>query len=83
MFNFLKKLWHNKKAVGGAGFAGIVISLAIGLYVAAAVLPSAIVDITNSTKWSGAPTAVITLLPIIGIVGVVALILLILRKVRG
>lgn len=52
-----------------------IVGLAVGLIVASAVIPSAIVDITNSTLWSGAPTVVITLgTTVVGIIAVVALI---------
>lgn len=83
MFNFLKKLYRNVKAASAGGFAAAIIMLSIGLYVAASILPGAVVDITNTTKWSGAPASVLTLVPIIGIIAVVAVILLVLRKVRG
>lgn len=57
-----------------------IVGLAVGLIVAAAIVPSAIVSITNTTAWAGAPSAVITLVPVIGIVAVVALVLMMLRR---
>lgn len=63
------------------GILMAIVGLAVGLYVAAAILPDAIVDITNSTNWTGAPTVVITLgTTVVGIIAVVALILLILNR---
>lgn len=58
-----------------------IISLAVGLFVAAAVLPTAIVNMTDTSNWTGAPAAVITLgTTVVGIVSVVALILILLRR---
>lgn len=52
-----------------------IIGLAIGLTVASALVPDAIVELTNSSLWSGAPTAVVTLgTVVLGIIAVVALI---------
>lgn len=58
-----------------------IISLVVGLYVASALFPDAIVAITNSTLYTGAPTAVTTLATtVLGIVAVVSLILIIMRR---
>lgn len=57
-----------------------LIGLAVGLIVASAIIPTAVVDITNTTLWTGAPTAVLTLVPVIGIVAVVAILLMLLRN---
>lgn len=67
--------------MGRGGFVGAIVGLAVALYVAASILPSAIVQITNATNWAGAPTAVITLgTTVVGIVAVVALIMMLLRR---
>lgn len=50
---------------------GKIIGLAIGLLVAAAILPTAIVTISNTTAggpWDGASSTILTLVPVIGIV---------------
>lgn len=58
-----------------------IISLVVGLFVAAALFPDAIVAITNATLYTGAPAAVITLATtVVGIIAVVALILILLRR---
>lgn len=57
-----------------------IIGLAVGLTVASAVLPSAIISISDVDNWTGAPSAVLTLVPVIGIIAVVALILMVLRR---
>lgn len=57
-----------------------IIGISIALIVASAVLPSAIVGITNTTIWAGAPTSVITMVPVIGIVAVVAILIALLRR---
>lgn len=58
-----------------------IVGLAVGLYVAAAVLPGAVVSITNATNWEGAPTVVITLgTTVVGIIAVVALIMIVLKR---
>lgn len=58
-----------------------IVGLAVGLYAAAAILPTAIVEITNSTNWAGAPTPIITLgTTVVGIVAVTAFILMLLRQ---
>lgn len=59
---------------------GSIVGLAVGLIVAAAILPTAVVSITNTTAWEGAPTAVITLVPVLGIIAVVAIVLMMLRR---
>ena len=46
---------------GGNSIAGMIIGIAIALYVAAYTLPDAFVALTCSTSWAGAPTAVTTL----------------------
>lgn len=61
---------------------GAIIGISIALIVAAAILPTAVVDITNTTKWTGAPTAVLTLVPIIGVVAIVAVLLMLVRSRR-
>lgn len=68
-----------KNIKGGIG-VGKIIGLSVALIVAAAIIPEAVVDITNTTLWTGAPTAVLTLVPVIGIVVVVALLLMVLRR---
>lgn len=58
-----------------------LISVAVGLYVLGAIFPDAIVSVTNSTAYTGAPAAVITLATtVVGIVAVVAVILILLRR---
>lgn len=58
-----------------------IVGLVVGLYVASSLFPDAIVGVTNSTLYAGAPTAVVTLATVVlGIVAVVALILIILRR---
>lgn len=55
--------------------------LAIGMLVAAYVLPNAVVQLTNVTLWTGAPSAVLSIVPVLGIVAVVALLIMIIRHV--
>lgn len=55
--------------------------LAIGMLVAAYVLPNAVVQLTNTTLWTGAPSAVLSIVPVLGIVAVVALLIMIIRHV--
>lgn len=62
------------------GFTNKIIPLAIGLLVASAILPGAVVAITNTTLWEGAPTSVITLIPVLGIVVIAGLAMMLLRK---
>lgn len=76
MFELLKKMLKCKRAFA----TGKIIGLAVGLIVAGAVLPSAVVSISDTSNWTGAPAAVLTLVPIIGVVAVVALLLMILRR---
>lgn len=67
-------------AMGLGGKMYGIVGLAVGLVVAAAVLPDAIIDITNSSLWTGAPAVVITLgTTVVGIIAVVALIRHIMR----
>lgn len=56
-----------------------IIALSLGLIVAACILPTAVVMITNATAWAGSPDAVITLLPVIGIIAVIALIVMVVK----
>ena len=57
-----------------------IVGLVVGIYVAAALLPDAVVDISNATLWEGAPAAVITLgSTITGIICVVAFIMILLK----
>lgn len=77
---FLTKFFRSVRAEASGGFIGGIVAIGVGLYVAAAVIPDAIVDITNTTLWAGAPPAVITLgTTVLGIVAVVALVLLFLK----
>lgn len=72
-----------KAAVGLKGILMAIVGLSVGLYVAAAILPQAIVNITSSTNWTGAPSVVITLATtVVGIVAVVALIMLVLKYAK-
>lgn len=58
-----------------------IVGLVVGLYVAAELFPDALVSVTCSTSYAGAPSAVITLSTLVlGIVAVVALILIIIRR---
>lgn len=59
-----EKLKANKR---GAINMMWIIGLVVGLTIAAALLPDAIVDITNVTLWDGAPASVIAIVPILGI----------------
>lgn len=57
--------------------AGKIIGIAIGLFVAAAILPTAILGLANTTTggpWTGASTTILTLVPIIGVVAVAGLV---------
>lgn len=58
---------------------GKIIGLCIGLFVAAAILPTAVITITNTTNWDGASSTILTLVPVIGIV-VVAVFLVFVYK---
>lgn len=69
-----KRLWHNTRAAS-SGIIATLIFISIGLSVGAAVLPQAIVDISNTTKYTGAPTAVTTLVPVLGVVAIAAVLL--------
>lgn len=64
----------------GKGLMSGIISISIALIVASAILPTAIVDITNTTLWEGAPAAVLTMVPVVGIVALVAILLALLRR---
>lgn len=58
-----------------------LVGLGVGLYVASALIPGAIVAITCSTSYAGAPTVVITLATtVVGIVAVAALIMFLLNR---
>ena len=57
-----------------------IIGLAVGLFVAAAILPGAIVAISNTTAYEGAPATVLIIVPILGVVAAVAVLLMILRR---
>lgn len=57
-----------------------IIGLALGLIVAAAVLPTAVIMFTNTTAWEGSPDAVITLVPVVAIIAVVALVVIIVKS---
>lgn len=72
-----KKLWKSTRAAS-SGIIVTLIMLSIGLTVGAAVLPQAIVDISNTTKYTGAPTAVTTLVPVLGVVAIAAVLLVLL-----
>lgn len=56
------RFWANKQAKLSMGW---IIGLVIGLTVAAALLPDAIVDISCSTSYAGAPASVITIMTIV------------------
>lgn len=78
-----KRLKVDQRAVAMKGIITIIVGLSVGLYVAAAVLPDAIIEITNSSTWTGAPTVVTTLATtVVGIVAIVSLILLVLKYAR-
>lgn len=73
----------DKRAVGLKQVMMAIVGLSVGLYVAASILPQAIIDITNSTNWTGAPSVVITLATVVvGIVSIVALIMIVLKFAR-
>lgn len=71
-----------KRKLASKDMLGVIVAIVLGLTVAAAILPQAVIDITNTTKWTGSPAAVTTIVPVIGIVAVVALIMIVLRYVR-
>lgn len=80
--NFFRKFKHNRKAVQLLGVGLAIIGLVIGITVAANLLPDAIVDITCSTSYAGAPAAVITMMTtVLGIVIAAAVILLVFKHV--
>lgn len=60
--------------MGATSVAGYIIGIVLAIYITAYTLPEAVVALTCSTSWSGAPTAVITLgttvLSIIVILGI-------------
>lgn len=79
-----EKFRRNVRGMASAtGVGGILIGISIALIVAAAVLPTAIVDITNTTKYSGAPAAVLTLVPIIGVVVIAAICFMLYKRLVG
>lgn len=83
IMNFISKFSRNTRAIGLMTIGMAVIGLVIGLTVAAELLPDAIVDITCSTSYAGAPAAVITMMTtVLGIVIAAAVVLLILKFVR-
>lgn len=57
-----------------------IIGISLGLIVAACVLPTAVVMVTNETAWAGSPAAVLTLLPVVGIIAVIALVVIVVRE---
>lgn len=77
------RLKLDNRAVGMKSIIMALVGLSVGLYVAASILPSAIIEITNSSTWTGAPTVVVTLATtVVGIISIVALIMLILKYTR-
>lgn len=73
----------DQRAVGIRNVMMAILGLSIGLYVAASILPTAIINITTASVWTGAPAVVQTLATVVvGIVAIVALIMLILRFAR-
>lgn len=67
---------NNRFGMAGMAVVGTIIGLALGAYVVAYTLPSAIVAVTNETLWTGAPDSVKTLgTLVLGIVIIVAAIL--------
>ena len=74
------KFRHKKVAsdISGEGMTGKIVGIAIGLFVAAVIMPAALVAIANATL-EGVDPSVITifqiLLPIIAIIGLVMLFL--------
>lgn len=74
------KFRHKKVAsdISGEGMTGKIVGIAIGLFVAAVIMPAALVAIANATL-TGVDAAVVTifqvLLPIIAIIGLVMLFL--------
>lgn len=71
----LNKLWKSTRAQAQAIILTLIM-LSIALTVGAAVLPQAIIDISNTTKYTGAPTAVTTLVPVLGVVAIAAVLLI-------
>lgn len=69
--NFWKKWIRNRRAQ----MTNWIIGITIALTIAAALLPTAIVGITDADNWTGAPSAVLTMVPIIGIAVIAALVL--------
>ena len=71
---------HKKVAsdISGEGMTGKIVGIAIGLFVAAVIMPAALVAIANATL-TGVDASVVTifqvLLPIIAIIGLVMLFL--------
>lgn len=78
MFEKLRRSVRGMASASSVG--GILIGISIALIVAAAILPTAIVDITNTTKYTGAPAAVLTLVPILGIVVIAAIAFMLYKK---
>jgi len=74
------KFRHKKVAsdISGEGMTGKIVGIAIGLFVAAVIMPAALVAIANATL-TGVDASVVTifqvLLPIIAIIGLVMLFL--------
>lgn len=79
-----KELRRNVRGMASAASVGsILIGISIALIVASAILPTAIVDITNTTSYTGAPAAVLTLVPILGIIVIASIAFMLYRKLAG
>lgn len=67
---WLQKLWKNTKAQLTDRIVGVIIAITV----AGAMLPTAIVSLSNSTAYSGADASVITIatvvLPMLAVVGI-------------
>jgi len=70
-FNWGKKLASDKL---GQGIAGKIVGIAIGLFVCASIIPSALVMMSNETALAGVDSTVstlfLTLLPILAVVAI-------------
>lgn len=77
MFNYIKTLLFRKTLKGnkkGEGVATKIVGIAVGLFVCASIIPSALVAMSNESALAGVDPVVqtlfLTLLPILAVIGI-------------